>query len=154
MTTTSANGLSITTQTDSTGSGSFDQTQTDVTVLNADGSKTETVSDFSANGSLEDQDRHHDQRRRPRRSPRKTDSTGNGAFDQIRTDVTVLNADGSQTETVTDTSANGTLEDRTVTYHQRRRRTPVSIVSELSAGGRPDRDRHGGQEWPPDRHHN
>ena len=57
VTTTSANGLSITTQQDTTGAvnGSnpvFDQTRTDVTVLNADGSKTETVTDTSTNGKI------------------------------------------------------------------------------------------------------
>jgi hypothetical protein len=51
VTTTSADGLSVTTQVDATGGGTFDVTRTDVTVLNADGSTTETVSDFSANGT-------------------------------------------------------------------------------------------------------
>ena len=41
--TTSADGLSTTTQWDHTGSGTFDRTQTDTTVLNANGSETETI---------------------------------------------------------------------------------------------------------------
>src|SRR5262249_8696820 len=43
VTTTSANGLSKTTQYDRTGSGTFGETKTDVTVLNTDGSSTETI---------------------------------------------------------------------------------------------------------------
>ena len=53
MTNTSANGLSVTTQSDRTGSGSFDTTVADITVDNADGSITETVTTTSANGTLE-----------------------------------------------------------------------------------------------------
>ena len=55
MTTTSANGLSVTTQTDHTGSGTFDTEVTDVTALNADGSVTDTITQTSANGTLEGQ---------------------------------------------------------------------------------------------------
>ncbi|MGJ5031524.1 beta strand repeat-containing protein, partial [Bradyrhizobium sp. HKCCYLS2038] len=120
LTTTSANGLSVTTQKDTTGavdaSGNavFDQRRTDVVVVNADGSRTETVSDFAANGALKD------------RTITTTsanglsvttqwDRTGTGAIDQSETDLVVLNADGSSTETVTDRSANGALLGRTVT---------------------------------------
>ncbi|MBV9479194.1 MAG: hypothetical protein JO249_00365, partial [Acidobacteria bacterium] len=113
VTTTSANGLSITTQRDTTGlldtTGKpiFDQTRTDLTILNADGSRTETVTDLNHDGSLRDE------------TVRTTsanglaiatkwdttgllDATGKASFDQTRADVTVLNADGSRTETVTD----------------------------------------------------
>ena len=48
VTTTSANGLDITTQTDNTGDGTFDTTTTDNTVINANGSRTETVTTTSA----------------------------------------------------------------------------------------------------------
>ncbi len=48
VTTTSADGLSVTTQSDIDRRRQFDQTRTDVTVLNADGSRTETVTDTSA----------------------------------------------------------------------------------------------------------
>src|SRR5262249_38953459 len=49
--TVSADGLSKTTQKDTTGASTFNRTQTDVIVLNADGSKTETVRDASQNGT-------------------------------------------------------------------------------------------------------
>ncbi len=108
VTTTSANGLSATTQQDRTGAGTFDRDHSDVIAVNADGSRTETVTDTSANGTLLDQtvtttsadglsvttESDYDRQRQ---------------FDQIRTDVTVLNADGSKTETVTDHQRDGSL---------------------------------------------
>src|SRR5262249_11503256 len=162
------NGLSITRQYDTTGNGTFDRTRTDVTVLNADGSKTETITDINANGSLRDQtvrtisanrltvttqtdangDGHIGETEtagtnpdgsvvdtvsllNPNGSPKfqtvtttsadglsvttQRNNTGNGSFDQTRTDVVVINADGSRTETVTDVSATGSLEDQFVT---------------------------------------
>jgi len=114
ITTTSANGLSIATQRDTTGAGSFDRTRTDVMALNADGSRTETVTDRSRNGALIDQivtTTSGD----GLSITTQVDATGDGVFDRTTTDVTVLNADGSRTETIADRSANGTLEDRTVT---------------------------------------
>ena len=62
MTVTSADSLSITTQTDHTGSGVFDTTVTDVTVNDPTGSITRTVTQTSANGTLEGQQIHRDQR--------------------------------------------------------------------------------------------
>ncbi|MCK1494931.1 hypothetical protein IVB14_32120 [Bradyrhizobium sp. 180] len=140
VTTTSANGLSTTAQLDETGATSggnpvFDQTRTDVTVLNADGSKAETVKDTSANGTLVDATvtttsangltvtTQHD--------ISGAMSAGNPVFDQTRIDVTVLNADGSKTETVTDTSANGTLLDRTITTTSADRRTITTQVDSI-----------------------
>ncbi|MFX4454852.1 hypothetical protein ABTA67_20480, partial [Acinetobacter baumannii] len=43
------------------------------------------------------------------------DVNGDGVIDINRTDVTVINADGSRTETATDFNSNGTTLDRTVT---------------------------------------
>ncbi|WP_316172279.1 FG-GAP-like repeat-containing protein [Bradyrhizobium sp. SZCCHNRI3037] len=110
---TSANGLSVTTQQDSTGSGSFDHRRTDVIALNADGSTTETISDFSANGTLLG-DVVVTKSANGLSVTTQRDNTGSGKFDQTRTDVTVLNADGGKTETVSDFSSNGTLLDKTV----------------------------------------
>ncbi|MGG6898584.1 adhesin [Rhizobium sp. BR 315] len=104
---TSADGLTVTTKWDQTGSGTFTKSHTDVTVLNADGSRTETVSYFtgttlasryltttSANGlSITSQ----------------SDMTGAGTYAQTSTDVTVVNADGTRTRTVTSTNADGSL---------------------------------------------
>ena len=109
VTTASANGLSKTTTVNI--DGKVDYTATDNTVLNADGSRTETVTETSANGSVI--------------GSTVTTTSGNGlsvttqtedgTLDVIRTDVTVINADGSRTETVTDTNqGDGTLRDQTV----------------------------------------
>jgi uncharacterized repeat protein (TIGR03803 family) len=113
VTTTSADGLLITTQLDATGSGTFNATRTDVTVLNADASKTETVSDTSANGTLLDQTVVTTSADGLSKTTR-LDTNSAGVFNLTETDVTVLNADGSTTETVSDLSANGTLIDQTV----------------------------------------
>ena len=44
----------------------------------------------------------------------QSDVNGDGIVDHSRGDVTALNADGSRTETISDTSTNGTLIGRTV----------------------------------------
>ncbi|MGJ4950075.1 hypothetical protein [Bradyrhizobium sp. HKCCYLS20291] len=111
--TKSANGLSVTTQQDSTGSGTFDRRRTDVVALNADGSSTETIVDLAANGALLDKT-VVTKSASGLSVTTKTDRTGSGSFDQTRTDVTVLNADGSRTETVSDFSASGALLDKRV----------------------------------------
>jgi hypothetical protein len=104
---TSGDGLTISTKWDTTGAGTFDKTQTDVTTLNADGSKTYIVSNFasgvlasryltstSANGlSITSQ----------------SDITGAGTYGQSSTDLKVLNADGSVTRTISATKADGTV---------------------------------------------
>jgi hypothetical protein len=54
VSTTSTDGLLRTLRVDSTGSGVFDRTQSDVTTIHADGSRTETLSDFDATGALTD----------------------------------------------------------------------------------------------------
>jgi hypothetical protein len=52
FTTTSADGLTRTLQFDHAGNGIIDQTQTGVTVVNPDGSRTETLSNFDASVAL------------------------------------------------------------------------------------------------------
>jgi Ca2+-binding RTX toxin-like protein len=108
VTTTSASGLSITTQRDTTGGSAFDQKRTDVTVLNADGSRTETVSDYGASGALQDQVVTTTSANQLSKVVHY-DLTGSSTFAETKSDVTVLSADGSSTETVTYTYANGAL---------------------------------------------
>ena len=111
MTTTSANGLSVKVQTDHAGSGTFDTTTAGKTVINADGSRTETVTTTSANGTQTGQ------------TVTTTSANGlsktatvniDGQVDYTATDNTVLNADGSSTETVTKKGANGTVIGSTI----------------------------------------
>ena len=114
-TTTSADGLIVTTQTNV---GGDPITQTDTTVINPDGSQTETVAVKSADGVLESQTvttTSADQKTKTIAS----DLNGDGVVDQLETlaeqpdgsvidTVTTYNPDGSQnSQTVTTTSANG-----------------------------------------------
>ncbi|MFE0014460.1 beta strand repeat-containing protein [Mesorhizobium sp. NPDC059054] len=111
--TTSANGLSVTTQADADGDGIYDVKSTDTTVLNGDGSKARTVSDFagtslvrnsitttSANGLS---------------STTQVDLDGNGTIDQTTAVAAVLAADGSRSETTTIRSGDGSLLGKTTT---------------------------------------
>ena len=112
----SGDGLTTTTKWGTTGTGggtTFNKSRTDVTVLNADGSETQTVSDFtgttltsrtlvttSANGlSITTQ----------------IDPAGAGSYSQTSTDVTVINADGTKTQTVESKKADGSLISRSIT---------------------------------------
>lgn len=111
--TVSANGLSSTLATDLDGNGTIDQSTTDVVVLNADGSKTETITDLDAAGTVKD------------KTTIVTSANGlsktvtwaavGTATSRSMTDVTVLNANGSTTDTVDYKKANGSLESRTIT---------------------------------------
>jgi len=108
VSTTSATGLSTTVEYDNNGDGIFDKLRTDVTVLNADGSRTETVNYTSASGALIS--RFATTTSSDGLSITKQwDTTGSGSFDQTATDVTVINADGSRTETVRSLNAGGGL---------------------------------------------
>ncbi|MBB4239280.1 hypothetical protein GGD57_005903 [Rhizobium esperanzae] len=116
LTEVSADGLTVTTQWDTAGTGggtTFNKSRTDVTILNANGSRTQTISNLtgttltsrylvttSANGlSITTQ----------------IDPTGAGAYSQTATDVTVLNANGTKTRTVESKKADGSLISRTTT---------------------------------------
>ena len=114
ITNTSANGLSKTVQTEPDGGGVVEQTLSDATALNADGSKTLVQTVFNANGTL----RSRDVRTTSANGLNITttyDVNGDGALDETTADNTVFNADGSKTETVTTTYANGTEKSQSVT---------------------------------------
>ncbi|MBM7046388.1 S-layer family protein [Rhizobium lusitanum] len=113
QTDTTADGLTVTTKWDQTGSGTFTKSRTDTTVLNADGSRTETVSYFtgttltsrfqtttSANGLS---------------TTTQFDLAGSGTYGQASTDITVINADGTRTRTVTSAKTDGSAMSTFVT---------------------------------------
>ncbi|WP_245449534.1 beta strand repeat-containing protein [Rhizobium leguminosarum] len=116
VTDVSGDGLTVTTKWDTAGTGggtTFDKSRTDVTVLNANGSTTQTISNLtgttltsrtlvttSANGLS---------------ATTQIDPTGAGTYSQKATDVTVLNANGTKTRTVESTKADGSLISRTIT---------------------------------------
>ena len=113
VTTTSANGLSKTTTVNI--DGKVDYTTTDDTVLNADGSRTETVTKENANGAVIGSTVAATSGNGLSITS-QIDEDGDGVIDLTRTDVTALNADGSKTETVTDVNGtSGSLRDKTVT---------------------------------------
>ncbi|MFF0952207.1 hypothetical protein ACFYE9_32685 [Rhizobium leguminosarum] len=124
LTEVSGDGLTVTTKWDTAGTGNgttFDKSRTDVTVLNADGSKTQTISNFTgttltsrylvetkANGLF---------------ITTKSDPTGTGSYSQIATDETTLKnattgkaTNGTATRTIINTKAgDGSLISKTIT---------------------------------------
>ncbi|MGM4912785.1 hypothetical protein [Rhizobium sp. 768_B6_N1_8] len=111
MTTTSANGLSVSQQWDPAGTGTYSQTSTDVTALNADGTKVRTVTNLRADGSVIS------------KSVTTVDKSGNvvrtvdtrPVFGDkgTKTETTLL-ADGASRVTVTGTDASNVLTDKAV----------------------------------------
>ena len=149
---TSANGLTVTTTENPYATTDFATQTVDATTLNADGSRTEEVKDYSFNGVLSGAliDRT---RTTTSASGLSTtvlhDLDGDGVTDQSSTDLTTINADGSRTEVVTDYTGDTTGIVRDVTddlfrYHCGRRRpedVDHAAVERLGAF-LPDRDDH------------
>ena len=131
--TTSASGLSTTIQQDTTGAGTFDQTRTDVTVPNADGSRTETASDLNADSSLRDKTVVTTSANGLSKTT-QIDTTGDGSFDLTVTDVAVLGSDGSSTETVTGTNTDGSLKSKTVTAVSSDRKSATTQIDSHGDG--------------------
>jgi YD repeat-containing protein len=117
--TTSANGLVKTTGTAVNGDTTTDFGTTDTTVLNADGSQTETVANFNRVGLISETVTTTSANGLSKTT--KVDANGalNGSapvFDFVTTDNTVLNtSNGSRTETVTASAANGATIKQAVT---------------------------------------
>ncbi|MGJ0532790.1 beta strand repeat-containing protein [Methylocystis sp.] len=110
--TTSADGLSVTTQSDVNGDGWYGVTATDETVLNADGSKTENYSETNYNGTLRGQSVTTTS------SDGKTtsidrDVNGDGITDQ--TETIVIQANGDVVDTLSDLSRTGALQSQRIT---------------------------------------
>lgn len=127
LTTASANGLSKTKKSDVTGDGVYDLIETDVTVLNADGSKTKTVSTSSANGRLISKATSTTSAN-GLTTTTLTDSTGDGVVDWKVIDQTTLGADGSQAKTITTRSSNGSLLAQKTTVQSGNGRTTTTAT--------------------------
>jgi hypothetical protein len=91
VSTTSADGLSRTVRFDHGGDGIFDQTQTIVNAVNADGSRSKTLSNFDVTGALRDR-------------------TGKGGIDRVRASSIVVAVDGGPFTTRTDRSGGGDID--------------------------------------------
>ncbi|MBZ9678258.1 calcium-binding protein [Mesorhizobium sp. ES1-1] len=133
--TVSANGLSSTLAADLDGNSSIDQSTTSVIVLNADGSKTETITDLDAAGIVKD------------KTTVVTSANGlvktttwaavGATTSRSKVDTTALNADGSTSETVDYKKANGSLESRTVTTVSANKLTTV-VTKDVNGDGAVD----------------
>src|SRR5262249_39105794 len=108
-TTTSANGLTITTQSNV---GGVSLNTVDATVVNADGSRAETVSVASANGTL--LSKHVTTTSADRKTKTITsDLNGDGQADRI--EIIAEQANGSVTDTVSTYAPNGAFVTQTQT---------------------------------------
>ncbi|SFQ73487.1 hypothetical protein SAMN05216567_1329 [Variovorax sp. OK605] len=130
-TTTSADTSTVATQVDQNGDGVWDQSQ--VFVRNANGSTSTTTKNLTVNGAVINQTQVTTSTDGLIKTT-KVDNTGSGIFDQIKTSVTAVNADGSRVETVTDTSSNGTVLDRTVTNTSADARSKTVSLDHTGAG--------------------
>ncbi|MBY5658484.1 hypothetical protein HFO40_26985 [Rhizobium leguminosarum] len=123
LTEVSADGLTVTTKWDTAGTGggtTFDKSRTEVTVLNADGSKTQTISNFT--GTTLTSRYLVETDAKGLSITTKSDPTGTGTYSQIATDVTILKknevgkTDGTKIRTVeSKRAADGSLISRTIT---------------------------------------
>ncbi|MGN8119837.1 hypothetical protein ACTJKX_36640 [Labrys sp. 22185] len=111
VTVTSADKKTITITADANGDGATDQTTS--IVVGADGSTTKMISNFGPNGTLISRGLSTTSANGLTRTT-GSDLNGDGSYDAVTTDVIVRNTDGSSTETVTDTSANGALIGKSV----------------------------------------
>ncbi|MGO8577727.1 beta strand repeat-containing protein [Rhizobium leguminosarum] len=112
--TTSDDGLSKTLSSDLDGNGAFELITTDVTVLNADGSRTKTISKKGIADALISRTTANVSASGLSKTTSWADASGNPV--RSMNDVTVLNADGGTTQTLSYFKANGTtLESKTVT---------------------------------------
>ncbi|WP_245274090.1 hypothetical protein [Rhizobium leguminosarum] len=125
VTVTSIDGLSKTTSTDANGGGVYDLVVSDVITAEANGSRTETVTSKNANGATLATTVTNTTADSLTQTV-KTDSDGNGVFEETTTDVIVLDGTGKRTETVTSRSADGTLNAQTITEVSADRRTTTA----------------------------
>lgn len=108
----SADSLSKTTSVDANGDGYWERKTTDVTVVAADGTRTETTTELDADGAKRAQTivvKGADGRSRTV----KFDQNGDGVFDIVET--IAIAADGSSVDTVSNYSPKNKLVDRTLT---------------------------------------
>jgi hypothetical protein len=116
-TTTSANGLVKGSYTDTNGDGTWDVSTVDTTVINTDGSHTETLAKSNAGGLIAEtvtQTSANGLWITTSVDANGATSSGSPVFNRIETDDTVFNTDGSRTETVTETNKAGSAYEKTV----------------------------------------
>ena len=118
MTTISANGLVKDTYTAVNGDTSWDFWTTDTTAINADGSTTETIANNNNNGLISEKvitTSANGLWKTTSIDANGALNSGSPVFSLTTSDDTVLNSNGSRTETVTNTAANGATMSQFVT---------------------------------------
>ncbi|KQO53860.1 hypothetical protein ASF08_17175 [Methylobacterium sp. Leaf85] len=134
-TTMTSDGLSTTTRQDIDGSGTADVTRTDATVVGADGSRTQTITDTNLKGILLDRTTIAKNTDGVTRTT-STDADGDGNVDSV--DQVVLNGSGSVTETVSNYTPNGaTLLNRATTTTSADRLTKT-VKTDIDGDGKTD----------------
>ncbi|MBB3646359.1 hypothetical protein FHX14_002556 [Rhizobium sp. BK619] len=131
-----ADGLSKTTSTDANGDSVNELVVEDVITTEANGSRTETVTSKNANGATIATTITNTSTDSLTQIV-KTDADGNGVFEETATDVIVLDGTGKRTETVSSTSANGTLNAQTITEVSADRRT-TTVSTDADGDGKID----------------
>lgn len=104
----SANGLVATSQIDVDGDGYYDRMQVDTTVLNADGSRSQTVTVKNGDGSVRSASVNTLSDDHLVRTV-QTDADGDGTYERVTQSTDVLNLNGSDTETTQLRASNNAL---------------------------------------------
>jgi hypothetical protein len=133
VTTTSDDGLRVTTETDADGDARFERQVESVTTLNADGSVTETATVSAADGAILSQARGSTSDDGLVVTV-ENDADGDGSIDLSTTSATVLEQDGSTVETTQIHDAAGDLRStvvRTTSDNQRE----VTVTTDINGDG-------------------
>src|SRR5262249_19113374 len=88
------------------------QTTSDTVVLNADGGRTDTFTDRDSAGNVKELLATTTNANGLVKTTHWTGTNGRNAIDQTQADATTLNADGSQTQRMTSSTAAGVLQDQ------------------------------------------
>ncbi|CDZ37374.1 Putative hemolysin-type calcium binding protein [Neorhizobium galegae bv. officinalis] len=112
--TVAGNGLGSATATDFDGDGTIDHRSSDVTVLNANGSTTRTVSDFNGGGEVLVSREVTTSSATGLHAIKEVDADGDGTVDLRTVEVVDVLADGGRTTTVSASNAANALRQKTV----------------------------------------
>ena len=139
VTGTSADGSASAVKTDSDGNGSVDALQTTATVHNPDGSSAITVTSFNGSGTVETGKTVTTTSVDGLTRTVQTFLGADASADATRTDATVVNADGSRTETVTNVAGSGHAQTGKIVTRTSADRQTVTVSTYLDAHASPDR---------------
>jgi trimeric autotransporter adhesin len=118
---------------DFNGDSIWDETKTDTSVIGNDGSLTQTLATYNANGSWRDKIVLTTSGTGLSKTT-QWDMDGNNVYETTKTATTILNIDGSRTETVNTTNANGSLRSRNIIVTSDDGET-ISINRDLNGDG-------------------